>query len=145
MKKCQMMLRVIKKLECTMSFPIFITFCRITLQAFSMVLLWKRNSNDIFRSLHISVTVIEMIFLFVVVSFLADLVQRRFLMNINILLCDESRFNLLAVDKVIYNRMLQDNKLTAWDMCVINRRLVLTFMASLTTYSILITDQINAW
>ncbi|GFQ91202.1 hypothetical protein TNCT_572511 [Trichonephila clavata] len=144
MTKCQTMLRVIKELECTMSFLVFIAFCRITLQAFSMGFQWKKGSNDIFRSLHISITVIEMIFLFVVIAFLADLVQRRFLMKINVLLCDESRFKLLEMDNVHYNRMLQDNKLTAWDMCVINRTLVLTFMASLATYSILITDQINA-
>ncbi|GFQ91204.1 hypothetical protein TNCT_572521 [Trichonephila clavata] len=84
-----------------------------------------------------------MIVLFVVIAFLADMVQRRFLMNINALLCDESRFKLLKVDSVLYSRMLQDNKLTAWDMSVINRKLVLTFMASLATYSILITDQID--
>ncbi|GFQ88041.1 hypothetical protein TNCT_689271 [Trichonephila clavata] len=108
-----------------------------------MVLLWRKDSNHIFKSFHITVTVIEMIFLFIVVSFLADLVQRRFLMNIDSLLCDESRLKLLEEHTVLYNRMLRDNKLTAWDMCIINRQLVLTFMASLVTYSILIKDQIR--
>ncbi|GFY40738.1 hypothetical protein TNIN_292871 [Trichonephila inaurata madagascariensis] len=137
------MLRVIKKLEYTMSFPIFLAFCKITLQAFSIVLLWKKGSNDNFTYLYTSISAMEMISLFVIIAFLADLFQRRFLMNINSLLCDESRFKLLEVDNVSYKRMLQD-KLTAWDMCAINRKLVLTFMASLATYSVLIMDQINA-
>ncbi|GFS35047.1 hypothetical protein TNIN_129821 [Trichonephila inaurata madagascariensis] len=107
-----------------------------------MVLLWKKESYDIFRSMHVTLTVIEMIFLFVIIAFLAHLVQHRFLLNINSLLCDETRIKLLEVDNVLYNQMLQDSKLTAWDMCVINRQLVLTFMASLVTYSILISDQI---
>ncbi|GFY40737.1 hypothetical protein TNIN_292861 [Trichonephila inaurata madagascariensis] len=84
-----------------------------------------------------------MISLFVFVSFLADLVQGHCLMNIDSLLCDEGRFKLLEVDNILYNQMLQDNKLTAGDMCIINRQIVLTFMASLLTYTILIRDQIS--
>ncbi|GFR28791.1 hypothetical protein TNCT_635891 [Trichonephila clavata] len=142
MEKCQQMLHVIKRLEYAMSFQ-YLLRLQNNFSSLRIGFTLEKGPKDIFRSLHISITVIEMIVLFVVIAFLADMVQRRFLMNINGLLCDESRFKLLKVDSVLYSRMLQDNKLTAWDMSVINRKLVLTFMASLATYSILITDQID--
>ncbi|KAG8193472.1 hypothetical protein JTE90_023724 [Oedothorax gibbosus] len=126
------------ELEKQMSFPIFLVISKITTEVFTTVsLMSSKTRSDSLDNFFVSSLQMMIWFVFIVV--LADLVNARCLETIeDALNLDNSRR--IQFDYYKYKKMKKCCTLTAWGLTVIDRKLLLTSLALLITYSVAIFD-----
>ncbi|GIY68569.1 hypothetical protein CEXT_347131 [Caerostris extrusa] len=125
-----------------MSFPVLILFIRFGLAAFTAVVFFMENSAELSYSISIGVKVAQIGLWFMSIVIIADCLQNRISRTIDSM---SYKMEKLKESSIFYNnfdymRMVKRNSLTVWNMYTLRRNLLLTFSASLITFSVIIVD-----
>lgn len=129
----------LKEFEKQMSFPIFIVLGKIASEVFTIVSLMssKTKSESILR---FQVSSLQMLVWFILIVVFADMVNGRCVKIIENAILMRSKLRDAPVDYFSYKKMKKRCTLTAWNITVIDRKLLLTSLALLISYSVLISD-----
>ncbi|GIX80732.1 hypothetical protein CDAR_481171 [Caerostris darwini] len=126
-----------------MSFPVFLVSCEIAINAFSTVLLFSDRNSASLREFSYSCP--QTVLWFISMVSLADIVQSRSLRYVELVLSqaahsEKFKMNLNYFD---YKEIKRNCTLTAWNMWILNRNLLLTSFAALVTYGVIISEMKN--
>ncbi|GIY68573.1 hypothetical protein CEXT_347171 [Caerostris extrusa] len=100
------------------------------------------NSADLAFSISIGVKVTQIGLWFMSIVIVADCLQNRTSRQIDSMSykMEKLKDSSIFYNKLDYKRMVKMNSLTAWNMYTLRRNLLLTFSASLITFSVIIAD-----
>lgn len=143
--KCCNMTHAMKKFERIFALPVFLVFIRIAFDTCILVLMYAENSIPSSRTVHFYVTSLQRFVWVICIVFIAEAAQKRCTWFINLVFRNVGALKRLgiSVNTFDYKRMISDSTLTAWDMCILKRNVLLTAIASLVTYSVIILDLKN--
>lgn len=137
-ERCKNIISIIEKLEKAMSFSMFLVFLKIGLKTFVFITVFSEDSSSVNIGFYIHAS--KLLFLFIFVSFTADLLQKR--CHETILLIFNYKDNLklkgIKMNYFTYKDMIRKCTLTGWNMFIINRNLVFTYFSSLVTYGVIV-------
>lgn len=140
-KNSQRIVRIIKTFQSIMNFPILIVLCKISMDVFSVVLMFADSSQSTYSyQIMFVISTIQMAFWFVFIVVMADLVQVRSLELLDVVFFNKRKLKLFGLNLSYfdYKEFRKNCQLTAWNIFVINRTFLLTSIATLVTYSVIL-------
>lgn len=128
-----------KQFEKEMSFPIFIVLGKIASEVFTTVSLMSSKTRSE-SMLSFQVSSLQMLVWFLLIVVIADMVNGGSSKIIENAILMRSKLRDAPVDYFSYKKMKKRCTLTAWNITVIDRKLFLTSLALLISYSVVISD-----
>ncbi|KAF8767965.1 hypothetical protein HNY73_020834 [Argiope bruennichi] len=139
-EKFQNFMRKLRSFRSVMSLPVFILFCQIALDAFLVVSLYASNASNSLGRYKYTTPQTTMWFLFII--YFADVIQAKSLQFVQVILREMETTNYLKrkLNYFDYKELKKCCSLTAWDMWIIDRKLLLKSFATLVTYGVIISE-----